>query len=76
VCCKTLSNALRAVALQKCGHVMCQPCFDTIKNDKQCVCSKPFKDKNIIKLDNGGTAYSESSGEKLKPKAFTPAFIG
>jgi len=76
VCAKTLSNIVKTAALQKCGHVMCVTCLDTLKKDKQCVCGKGFKEKHIIKLDNGGTAYSESSGEKLKPKVVTPAFVG
>jgi len=76
VCCKTLSNTVKTAALQKCGHVMCVPCMETLKKDGQCVCGKGLKEKNVIKLDNQGTGYSESSGERLKPKKFTPAFVG
>jgi len=76
VCCKSLSNTMKTATLQKCGHVMCLQCLDTVKKDQQCVCGKSFKDKNIIKLDNQGTGYSESSGDRLKPKKFTPAFVG
>jgi len=76
VCCKTLSNHVKSAALQKCGHVMCVACLETLKKDKQCVCGKGFQDKNVFILDNGGTGYSESSGEKLKPTIVTPAFVG
>jgi len=76
VCYKTLNNAVKAGALQKCGHVMCIPCLDTLKKDKTCTCGKEFKEKHILKLETGGTAYAESSGEKLKPTVITPAFMG
>jgi len=76
VCCKTLNNVVKAAALQKCGHVMCVGCLETLKQDKACTCGKGFKEKHILRMESGGTAYSESSGEKLKPKVVTPAFLG
>eukprot|EP01119_Soliformovum_irregulare_P021807 TRINITY_DN7332_c0_g2_i1.p1 TRINITY_DN7332_c0_g2~~TRINITY_DN7332_c0_g2_i1.p1 ORF type:complete len:276 (-),score=47.18 TRINITY_DN7332_c0_g2_i1:140-967(-) len=72
-CCKTLTNVLRAVVLTTCGHVVCTTCWDKIKKDTTCfVCAKKFKSKHVVKLQCGGTGYSESSKEKLKPKAFSP----
>jgi nitric oxide synthase-interacting protein len=54
VCCKTLNNATKSVALSKCGHVICKGCADTIKKDGTCPqCNKKFKEKNMIKIEAG-----------------------
>lgn len=71
-CCKTITNSVKSVALKKCGHVTCDSCFQTFKKDKACyVCGQKFKEKEVVSLVCG-TAYSGSSGEKLKPKVFSP----
>jgi len=64
-CCKTLNNAVKSIAISKCGHVICKTCADAIQNDKACPqCSKKFKEKHLIKIDTG-TSYAGSSGTKL-----------
>jgi len=73
VCSRTLSGAVKAAVLKKCGHVMCCPCLDKLKKDGQCyVCSKKIKDKHIIKLQSGGTGFAGSTGEKLTAQVVTP----
>jgi len=73
VCLKTLTNASKAIALRNCGHVMCRGCLAKIKHDRQCVvCSKSFAEKDIIKLETGGTGYAGSLGEKLNATKTCP----
>mmetsp|Transcript_26865 Transcript_26865/g.37842 ORF Transcript_26865/g.37842 Transcript_26865/m.37842 type:complete len:294 (-) Transcript_26865:1291-2172(-) len=74
-CFKTLSNAVRTVCLKKCGHIICAGCYDRVKSDKvkQCPqCSKPFKEKHVIKMETGGTGFAGSAGEKLNATKVTP----
>eukprot|EP01116_Phalansterium_solitarium_P019871 TRINITY_DN570_c1_g1_i1.p1 TRINITY_DN570_c1_g1~~TRINITY_DN570_c1_g1_i1.p1 ORF type:complete len:286 (-),score=108.03 TRINITY_DN570_c1_g1_i1:337-1194(-) len=69
VCNKTLINSLKLICLADCGHVMCAGCHDKTKDEKACiVCAKPFREKDVIKLESPGTSFASSLGEKATAK--------
>lgn len=73
VCSKTLTNAVKTVALRRCGHVICGTCAGPIKKEGLCpMCSQKFNDGDVIPLQTGGTGYAGSLGEKLTAKVVTP----
>jgi hypothetical protein len=55
VCSKTFVKAIKASAIKKCGHVVCQTCMGPIKKDCSCpICSVAFKEGDVINLSTGG----------------------
>jgi len=73
-CRKTLSKGMKTIALSKCGHVCCAPCFEKTKSSGVCfLCGEKFKDKDVIKIQSGGTGYAANSGDNLIAKKVTPS---
>jgi len=73
-CSKDLTNTGKTACLRKCGHVMCQPCANTIvKADGSCTCGKVNKSKDIVPLELGGTGFS-STGSFTAESKITPSF--
>lgn len=73
VCCKTFVKGMKTVALTKCGHVACQACFDKVKSSGTCfTCGEKFKERDIIRLEGGGTGYAGNS-DNLIAKKITPS---
>lgn len=49
-------------------------CFDKIKSSSVCfACGEKFREKDIIKIESGGTGYAANSGENLIAKKITPS---
>ncbi|KAK9078468.1 hypothetical protein SSX86_002525 [Deinandra increscens subsp. villosa] len=70
-CKVTLTNTLSLVGLSSCGHVFCKKCADKFMAvDKVClVCNKGCKERNLIKLEKGGTGFA-GHGDNLEAKEF------
>lgn len=70
-CKVTLTNTMSLVALNTCGHVFCKKCADRFMAvDKVClVCDKPCKEKNLVKLEKGGTGFA-GHGDHLEARDF------
>eukprot|EP01095_Lingulamoeba_sp_RSL-Kostka_P011058 TRINITY_DN411_c0_g1_i1.p1 TRINITY_DN411_c0_g1~~TRINITY_DN411_c0_g1_i1.p1 ORF type:complete len:293 (+),score=90.49 TRINITY_DN411_c0_g1_i1:193-1071(+) len=73
VCCKQLTNNLKAYVLKNCGCVICKKCIDTVvKKDTEpsCyVCNTKILPNDLIKISTSGTGYSSKSN--IIAKKFT-----
>lgn len=70
-CKVTLTNTVSLAALSSCGHVFCKKCAEKfIVVDKVClVCDKPCKERNLVKLEKGGTGFA-GHGDYLEATDF------
>ncbi|CAI9760286.1 unnamed protein product [Fraxinus pennsylvanica] len=70
-CKVTLTNTLSLMALSSCGHVFCKKCAEKFMAvDKVClVCNKPCKERNLVKLEKGGTGFA-GHGDHLEATDF------
>ncbi|XP_066352740.1 E3 ubiquitin-protein ligase CSU1-like [Miscanthus floridulus] len=70
-CKSTLTNTMSLVAVSTCGHVFCKKCSDKfLVKDKACLeCSKPFKERNLVPLEKGGTGFA-AHDERLEARDF------
>jgi len=69
-CVKTLTNAITAVLLSRCGHVICDSCLTKVATEPRCfTCNRSFEKKELVKLDSGGTGFAgHESGQRLVAK--------
>jgi nitric oxide synthase-interacting protein len=76
LCTKTLNNAIKAVLLRGCGHVLCLHCTQQfVVPSKTCpVCNEPCSsESDRIQLQTGGTGYAAHDRERLQAVLKTPA---
>jgi Rtf2 RING-finger len=84
LCKKSLSNAVHATAIVRCGHVLCRSCVDvTVGEGRHAKCPvcdrrvhKKAKKKSahpprlaVVNLVGGGTSFAGSGGQKIAAKA-------
>ena len=71
-CDKSL-NFQKVSCLSDCGHVYCQKCLKHIGKNT-CLCGLKFRKREMIKLQESGSGYSEHNQNEVK--VYTRAFIG
>jgi nitric oxide synthase-interacting protein len=64
---------MKPVVLSECGHTTCSACLNNyvLKEGKCFVCTKPCREKDVIRVAESATGYA-GHGEKLEASKHTP----
>jgi nitric oxide synthase-interacting protein len=77
ICRKEFTNSRKIALLKGCGHVVCMQCVtDYVSKERKCfVCTQPAGEKDVIKLQEGGTGYVDHGSSVLSKKATPAAWV-